>query len=68
MHQQALIPDLPDQEPCEYRKARMQLVWPPSVKQRIVELAASAGVSINEFVLRVLQERLAKEQPTKQAA
>jgi predicted HicB family RNase H-like nuclease len=68
MQQQSLIPDQCDLEEPEYRKARMQLVWPPSVKQKVTELAAIAGVSINEFVLRLLQERLAKEQPTKQAA
>jgi hypothetical protein len=45
-----------DVEPAtEQRTSRMELLWPPSVRARVMALATSHDVSINEVVLQCIE-------------
>jgi hypothetical protein len=45
----------------EQRTSRMELLWPPSVRNRVLSLAAAHGVSINEVVLQCIEVGLSSE-------
>ena len=56
--QHPFVPSDGDEPTSEQRTSRIELLWPPSVRARVIELAASRGVSINEVVLRCVETGL----------
>jgi hypothetical protein len=61
MRQESLLPDEPAEEQREYRQARAQLVWPPTVKNLVKECSQRRRLSMNEWVLRYLVAGLVEE-------
>ena len=47
---------------CEQRTSRMELLWPPSLRARVVAAAQSLEASINEVVLHCIEYGLLNEQ------
>ena len=46
----------------EQRTSRMELLWPPSLRARVVAAAQSLEASINEVVLHCIEHGLSNEQ------